>query len=1396
MKKTILSIIMFASALVAVGDFKFPQKKDDFILHLPFSAGKGSSVIESVTKSQIAINKAKWSKAPKDEILIFPQSTKTVKIPDWGKSEFSIELWLKSMSNDCGYAILKKGAFGFPKFCGKNDVRLYINTTDNTSWSPQLKTSGKIGEWQHYVLICDSKRVRVFHNGKNIFYAPRKTIPKFSGNKVFIGSSDGWGKNFKGEIGLLRIYSKALTPQYVLANFKSLSEGVTPRCDNNCIFRLDSGSKPASLDFNGVDSFIKVPFSKESLKPLRSFSAFALVTPRDFKNNQMILSCGKYLQLGLYANGRLFGRLKTSDGVFKVTTSKNTIISKPQWLGIAWDGKYMQLFADGKPVGNLCKATGVLKLPPNKHLSIGAWDGKSYFFDGNIEDVRLSREAFSVNVERTTSKAALNTNGSRFRYPRSRHLKGRKEKRSPVLDFEDLTGWKVITYDNIVDANLYRSQEEPLWGKYVARIDLKKGKYNYPQYNKVILQPPAPVNITKDFDTLDIWTFAPMFNVRNRPTLKLSFQIMDAHGKIHDISMRTRDFGWLHWMGWCIWHKSLKDSIKAPAKLLSMTFSDLNEPQKTVYVDSLYLYSRNKQPLPQCARVPSWQQLKVPNTPDTILPTCNISADKYQNIIIQKGKSYLFSYNGPDQKINYSFTPKSGSLSDITAICNGKKFKPLQGGGWRFESGGKAFPQKGKIVKSQLLSCTLNGRKVKAEWQYKLGDISVKSTWIIEIKGKSLIIDLKADSGNISELSCGMVSGLPDAKVQEVPYLNLSGWRHRSTAPGILNSGELFVSCFLDWYNSEASELFGSRGKEKNGRFVVDLVKGDGKWVFDKQKNKSGNSGVIINGGAVYFPKTNNKRNLPHERIFLTVSDKFAECLPNIPHYPNKWLKETANSVWATRTAYATKLPMMNYYKRELEFWHKMHAYGVKNMNVRLHGNIFRMYTPRRNGDPITFIEDTEPLIGGDKKLRKMFDAMKTLGYRVGLYTDHTLLSPLSYDAWDEDLLTLSSAGQWTYGSGSHLQVKNSRMLELQKKYNRIFREKFAPNCSYLDQITCPPVWRYTDYDSRSPEAGKFSAAYKTFIESLEQEEKDFNGPILSEGSMHWMFAGICDNYAQPQRPDIAVLPDFQLKKLHLLSNDCGYHLSVVERWEPEGVDKLLAYEIAYGNIGHIYGIYHFLAPLKVSAHTLKSYFMIQQLQQYYATIPIKNIKYNSSMGLVPIEKAVKLDELKNNQIHLEYENGLKIFINLNKNRVWEVTINKNIYKLPPFGYVAELPGEILEYSALKNGKRIDFVTGKKYTYCSGNGQQTDFGIIKCSQPYYIKEKQSGISIIPEPFIKTEKIVLDLNKTSTLKNSQKLTVEYNDISGKLLNSLDIIPKNDKITIKTISTAFEYIVKSK
>lgn len=1324
---------------------------------------------------ELTLTGAEKSAVP-DNAWVLPakRSLQIKNVPNWGKKGFTLEVYCMPESTDCGYAVLMRGSFGYPKFFGKKDFDCYLVNDSGKNAGGRVYMPLEINKYHYYAISGTPEKLVMYRDGKAVRVNKTSGIPKYNANTpLHIGNSIGWANNFKGKIALVRISNRALSDAEIKANYQALQNNQPLEKDDSVIVNEDrrvtgnfykfSAGKKAVVKNVPADTLVSVMFKPEKL------TAGNLIT------------WGK-LKISTTPDGSVIADFSGK----KLKAEKALGVNTNSTITFAMNGTQAALYIDKKTSGKVIPAT-----PMTGKVDMTIGDG----LEGVIGKITIKKnDILPANIGKTVTIKLDNRNIDKICYPRSRHLEGKVEDIKPLMTFDDLTNWQMSYTVGAVKPVITRSKEEPLWSDYVLRTEFAKG--DFPAKDaKVVLTPPAPIKITEDFDSIAIWRFATAYG-QPRPALSYSIQYRDSKGVLHD----TGHMGGMLENGWGIHMNPLKSMVKAPAEIVSITFKGFNEDKRVTYFDSLHVYKRPTGKLTD-AKVKSFKELGVPTRPETILPSANEKGTvklsktakgwKFESVAAKSGKKLLFEIN-----------PATGTLSDIICTYNNKTFKPMDGGGlyWALNNIYPVKPESllapnSKQIKARLKNFVQKGNKLTLYWLYTIGRNVYSSTWILEVVDNTLIADIRSSSAMVGEFKFGAITGI-SGKVIEIPYLNIGRWMHPSNPPGIFADtvNNIYISQFVDWYNSDASGLFGESSSTPGGKFVLNPVTADHRWVADPNDKtdpaKVIRNTSIINGGSYYWPKTDGKRNASRDRIMLTINDTIAEVLPNIPNPQRDYLKTTAEEVWATRMWYC-KLPYMNYFEEEFAQWQEARDYGMEKLNVRLHGNINRMYDPRRDGGPSTFIRSfTVPEIGGDKKMAEFFDRMKKLDYRIGIYTDHMLLNPVARDAWDLNMLNLDPNGNWLYSSGNCKQTKMSRMVPLQKKFNALYREMFKPNCGYFDQITCPPCWRYTDYDARTPDAGKFSAAYRVMVESLRAEEADF-GPVLSEGKTQIYFAGLCDSYAQPQRMYMNVIPEFNLRKLHTMNNDCGFELGWINYKGAKGGEpqkwsyKLLAYEHIYGNTGHLFGNYHG-APLNpLPDFLIRSYFLIQPAQKYYALTPIKDIFYNINGKPGTIEEAIAADALDRNQVKIVYANGLEAAANLNDKENFEVTLNGKKYILPPEGFAAYLPGKMETYSALnKAGKRSDLMKEGNLIYIAGN---PDIAEISAQYDYTLRQKGETLELTPAPFKKAETVTLRVPFTGKAK------VTGVDRKGKQLSQGIIAVKNGKITLPADGKAFRYLI---
>ena len=110
--------------------------------------------------------------------------------------------------------------------------------------------------------------------------------------------------------------------------------------------------------------------------------------------------------------------------------------------------------------------------------------------------------------------------------------------------------------------------------------------------------------------------------------------------------------------------------------------------------------------------------------------------------------------------------------------------------------------------------------------------------------------------------------------------------------------------------------------------------------------------------------------------------------------------------------------------------------------------------------------------------------------------------------------------------------------------------------------------------------------------------------------------------------------------------------------------------------------------------------------------------------------------------IRIRYENGLVIHVNRSKSDNWSVRMEGAEFLLPPFGYVACLPGKILVYSALVDGERVDYSRGPMYIYADSHGKKTAFPEFTATHGMLIRygETSDTATLTPMTFEKAERL--------------------------------------------------------
>ncbi|HUV14652.1 MAG TPA: hypothetical protein VMY18_13490, partial [Acidobacteriota bacterium] len=777
----------------------------------------------------------------------------------------------------------------------------------------------------------------------------------------------------------------------------------------------------------------------------------------------------------------------------------------------------------------------------------------------------------------------------------------REEHPETLVDFEDLSGWKLELFEG-ADGELRRSREQQIWGQHVAKF-LYSGTG---EDSRLVGRPPKPIPISKRFDSIELWGYGNRWSWVSDPTTPaadVAILIRDSRGK--EFRIQLTDIRWKQW--WLI-HRLVPeetlDQIVWPASFSGIEISKgSNSDQRYFFCDSLVFYKEELKPLefkaqPKRNLKPYRGQivglntgpgtLPFPTREETILPT-NFERD-YEVHIQEIGRNeFELAYDGRDAKVLWRYIPRTGTLTDFAVSVNGgTTFRPMDGGGIHFND----TPQD-RVSEGELVSARLNGDVVEAKFSHgsRLVDYSVR-LW-----QKSLVLDVWLDGGEATELNFGRVTGVSNPRLITVPYLT-----YRETNPRVLMSGPLdmpiFTSIWFDWYRTNASQAFAAKEP------TIDA------------------NAAEINGGMRYIAKTDGSRNNLYERIFVTTSPIFEETLPTTANPPSLQQEEGKQVLWTV------SFPRSSF-REDHERSRRIRSYGIDKIMQHSHE-----ITWRDEGDSNTMKLRASPQKGGDAALQWYIKAQNGLGWLQGVYSNYTDFCTVNTN-WNPDWVTRQPDGEWRRAWPRNYMLKPAKAVEFDEYYAKRIKEKFGVKMAYTDVHTTAQPWR-CDFDARVPGAGTMSSLFYAYGQLLLNDQKVY-GPTQSEATFQWLYAGLQSGGYGWVYTDVNLLThpldvSFMLMKIHPLEADYGmgytfYYLSRLdEEWKDspqrrDHVDLFLSTTIGYGNMGWLVTDWGVDDPFGVEAMA-RSYYMMQQLQQQYAFIQPQRIEYASPDGrmLTPSE--------------------------------------------------------------------------------------------------------------------------------------------------------------------------------
>ena len=167
-------------------------------------------------------------------------------------------------------------------------------------------------------------------------------------------------------------------------------------------------------------------------------------------------------------------------------------------------------------------------------------------------------------------------------------------------------------------------------------------------------------------------------------------------------------------------------------------------------------------------------------------------------------------------------------------------------------------------------------------------------------------------------------------------------------------------------------------------------------------------------------------------------------------------------------------------------------------------------------------------------------------------------------------------------------------------------------------------------------------------------------------------------------------------------------------------IDRFLAATVAFGHPGYLVGDGGF-------QNTLRSYYMLQQLQSRYCLAEAEEILYADAEGrLHDVSSAVASGVYRRSQIVTRYSDGTVTAVNGSLTERMQVEAFGRLLDLPPNGYVGwTADGQVEVVSDDAAGHRTDYAVSPAYIYMDARGIFTRFGKGRGRRALYLSQERT-----------------------------------------------------------------------
>jgi hypothetical protein len=686
-----------------------------------------------------------------------------------------------------------------------------------------------------------------------------------------------------------------------------------------------------------------------------------------------------------------------------------------------------------------------------------------------------------------------------------------------------------------------------------------------------------------------------------------------------------------------------------------------------------------------------------------------------------------FTYAGPDCAITYRYRPETGTLRDLQVVYNGGfAFYPAYDGGIRLvDLGGKFLRPQDNLHTTTLLEERFDGGAFIARFRWSANGVSLDFTVRLRLEGKTLAIEFAAERGTgaVLEFGAGRTEGTPNPRVIDLPY-----------GHAVLLTNGVFVS-------------------------AVPVVSGSASSGVWPQKSLYTETSAAFGFSAYYGLLSNGRRNALRETFRLAVSPNVADTFVLPANPVSAYRAELKNRVvldlWRTSFAEATADVAA------------LAACGFRDLFVILHEWQKYGYD---NGLPSVLPAGDG--YGGDGELRALSELVRRNGGLFALHTNYIDFYPNS-EVWNPADVALDAQGNPVKGwfnpvvpVQSYL-LKPSRARAYATGVEADIHSAYGTTAAFLDVHTAILPGFKVDFDARAPGAGRQSETLLRYRDLVAFTRSMHSGPVAGEGLGFSLstWAGHLDAVeADPRsyfdyafgRPAsrIALIPDYYLRGIRplLVPHGAGYLERFASKPGPlfsqEDIEAYRATTIGFGNAGFLSN--PFGKGLDF-VETLRDYCFVKHLQTLYLDASPVAVRYNVRGAVLPLSDALRLvvpaagfddvDDVLREElgcIRIDYDNGLKLWVNRTSSRTWDVMRNGAVFSLPPSGFLAFKGYEFTAYTALIDGRK-EYYLWPAEAPCRGHldfaiPEPLDFGGVKTeNRSFFGREDVVRLAWRPNP---------------------------------------------------------------